>query len=406
MIQHLSIPDQSSRIQTSSRRALRVLALRAVDGAGGGADKIVLRNADSVSHASIEMAACFIHHPSDSDFDLVDRANHLGIRTYEETHRGPFDLRVFGRIQKVIADFQPDIIHSHDYKASFIASRLARRNPILCLATSHGWTGEKWREKNLFYPADRRLLSNFPGIIAVSDQIRDTLVSSGTDPRRVRVVLNGVDPQKYQRDLNTRSRVRKELGYAESDLVLGGVGRVELQKRFDLLIEAFAELRHQNNRLKLLIAGEGSLLEPLRAEVRRRQLDEHCQLIGHRENMTDTYQALDMLVQSSDYEGTPTVVVEAMALEIPIVATDAGGTAQLIQHLQHGRIVPCQNVPALIAATRETLESPTLAREMAMAARQRVETKLSFSERTRQLEAIYQELFKFGFLSSDRPLNP
>ena len=406
MIQHLSIPDQSSRIQTSSRRALRVLALRAVDGAGGGADKIVLRNADSVSHASIEMAACFIHHPSDSDFDLVDRANHLGIRTYEETHRGPFDLRVFGRIQKVIADFQPDIIHSHDYKASFIASRIARRNPILCLATSHGWTGEKWREKNLFYPADRRLLSNFPGIIAVSDQIRDTLVSSGTDPRRVRVVLNGVDPQKYQRDLNTRSRVRKELGYAESDLVLGGVGRVELQKRFDLLIEAFAELRHQNNRLKLLIAGEGSLLEPLRAEVRRRQLDEHCQLIGHRENMTDTYQALDMLVQSSDYEGTPTVVVEAMALEIPIVATDAGGTAQLIQHLQHGRIVPCQNVPALIAATRETLESPTLAREMAMAARQRVETKLSFSERTRQLEAIYQELFKFGFLSSDRPLNP
>ena len=406
MIQHLSIPAQSNRTQTSPRRALRVLALRAVDGAGGGADKIVLRNADSVSPASIEMAACFIHHPSDTDFDLVDRANQLGIRTYEETHRGPFDLRIFSGVQKVITDFQPDIVHSHDYKASFIASRLARRNPILCLATSHGWTGEKWREKNLFYPADRRLLSNFPGIIAVSDQIRDTLVTSGTDSRRVRVVLNGVDPHKYRRDLNTRSRIRKELGYAESDIVLGGVGRVELQKRFDLLIEAFAELRNQDNRLKLLIAGEGSLLEPLRTEVRRRKLDKHCRLIGHRENMTDTYQALDVLVQSSDYEGTPTVVVEAMALEIPIVATDAGGTAQLIQNQQHGRIVPCQNVPALIAATRETLESPTRSREMAMSARQRVETKLSFDERTRQLEAIYQELFKFGFLNSDRPLIP
>jgi len=405
MIQHLSHPAQSSRIQTSSGRGLRVLALRAVDGAGGGADKIVLRNADSVSPASIEMAVCFIHHPSDIDFDLVDRANQLGIRTYEEPHRGPFDLRIFGRIQKVITDFQPDIVHSHDYKASFIASRLAKRNPFLCLATSHGWTGEKWREKNLFYPADRRLLSHFPGIIAVSDQIRDTLVTSGTDPQRVRVVLNGVDPQKYQRDSAIRGRVRNELGYSESDIVLGGVGRIELQKRFDLLIEAFAELRHQDNRLKLLIAGEGSLLEPLRAEVRRRQLDEHCQLVGHRENMTDTYQAFDLLVQSSDYEGTPTVVVEAMSLEIPVVATNAGGTAQLIQHQQHGRIVPCQNVPALVAAIWESLENPDRTREMTLAARQRVKTQLSFAERTRHLEAIYQELFEFGSLNSDRSLD-
>lgn len=385
---------------TIKARPLKVLALRAVDGAGGGADKIVLRNAQTVDPNRVEMATCFVHHPNDTEFDLVDRAVRLGIRSYEETHRGPFDLRIFRRIQNVVADFQPDIIHSHDYKASFITSRVARGANIRCLATSHGWTGEKWQEKHLFYPADRHLLRSFDGVIAVSDQIRDTLINAGVPSSRIRVVLNGIHSAEYQSSPEVREKIRAELGYQPQDIVLGGSGRIEVQKRFDLLIDAFARLHKRNPRLKLAIAGEGSLLEPLRQEVARRQLQDHCQLLGHRQNMVETYQAFDMLVQSSDYEGTPTVVVEAMALGIPIVATNAGGTAQLIHDEKHGRVVACRDIPALCDAVQACLDQPEATSQRVKAARLRVETDLSYTRRTQQLESIYLELMERGHLDA------
>src|SRR5687767_12963750 len=101
---------------------------------------------------------------------------------------------------------------------------------------------------------------------------------------------------------------------------------------------------------------------------------------------------MDLFVQSSDYEGTPNSVLEAMAMETPIVATAAGGTAELVSDGRHARIVAIGHSDALVAAMRLTLTSPTESRTMVDAARRRVETELSFETRARRVESIYQEL--------------
>jgi glycosyltransferase involved in cell wall biosynthesis len=88
----------------------------------------------------------------------------------------------------------------------------------------------------------------------------------------------------------------------------------------------------------LLIAGRGSLQAALQAQIDRLALADSCRLLGH-QDVPRLHHALDMLVQSSDYEGTPNVVLEAMAMRIPVVATDAGGTAELIESGIHGLIV-------------------------------------------------------------------
>src|SRR5690606_12633455 len=149
------------------------------------------------------------------------------------------------------------------------------------VATAHGWTGNLWRERAVYYPIDKRLLRRFDAVIGVSAEISQELIRHGVEPSRVSTLLNGVDPQKYLPDRSARASIRRELGLSAGDILIGSVGRVERQKRFDLLIDAFAELAPRYPRLRLAIIGEGSLLKSLREKVDRLGLADRCQLLGH-----------------------------------------------------------------------------------------------------------------------------
>ena len=370
----------------------RVFVLRGVDGAGGGADEIILRTATCIDRDRIDMRLCFFRHEDDTEFTFEDRSRDLGLDYCEIKHRGAFDLAVLRKLHATIAEFKPDVVHSHDYKANFFNRLSGRRSGHRTLATSHGWTGHGFVERFVYYPGDRRVLRSFDRVIGVSNDIRDTLLRSGVPSDRVTVLLNGIDPDDYVATHEDRNRARHELGISDSDFVLGAVGRVERQKRFDLLLIAFDAIRKKVPNAILLIAGEGSLKDSIQSQIIEMGLSDHCRMLGHCDSMRQTYQAFDMLVQSSDYEGTPTVVVEAMALGIPVVATDAGGTAQLAFHDEHALIVPCGDPSKLAAATIDAIRDREGTNRRIAAARNRAETELTFANRLTQLTAIYEDL--------------
>jgi glycosyltransferase involved in cell wall biosynthesis len=174
--------------------------------------------------------------------------------------------------------------------------------------------------------------------------------------------------------------------------VIGTVGRLEQQKRFDLLIEAFAALRSKWPRARLVIVGDGSLRRKLERLAARLGVNDVCQFLGHRLDIPDLHDAFDLFVQSSEYEGTPNAVLEAMAMETPLVATDVGGTSELALPDQHALIVPSRDAKGLAAAIANALSDPASARARARVGRARVEHELSFAGRTRRLEQIYERL--------------
>jgi glycosyltransferase involved in cell wall biosynthesis len=373
---------------------IRVLELRSVRGTGGGPEKTILLGAAQANRQAFDVIVCYIRDRRDDVFQLDKRAARLDI-TYVEVHeRHSFDVRIWPKLRRIVRERQIDIVHAHDYKTNLVALLLARRAGIIPLSTAHGWAGHSRRERFVYYPADKRLLARFPRVVAVSNTIREILVQHGARPERIVLLLNAIDPDDFRRVPGRRDAVRQALGYGPDHFVVGAVGRLHPVKRFDLLMQAVAALLPAHPGVRLAIVGDGSLRGELEALAGRLNIAHACRLLGHRDDLTDLYQAFDVSVQSSESEGAPNAVLEAMAMETPLVATDVGGTRELATPGAHALIVARHDVPALAAAIESVLQDPESARARAQAARVHVKSDLSFAARTRRLEGLYEEMVR------------
>jgi glycosyltransferase involved in cell wall biosynthesis len=371
---------------------LAILELRSVRGTGGGPEKTILLGTERTDRTRFAVTVCYLRDLRDPIFGIDERARRMDIDYVEVKERHSFDPRIWTPLANLVRERRIDIVHSHDYKTDLLAWLLARRLRVIPLSTAHGWTGQSPRERWVYYPAGKRLLARFPRVIAVSSDIRRELVRHGQREDRVTVILNGIDPDAFRRDAFRRAGVRREIGVGAEDVVIGAVGRLERQKRFDLLLEAFMPLVRARPHLRLVIVGDGSLKSDLAARVAALGLGTSCILLGHRLDVADLHNAFDLFVQASEYEGTPNAVLEAMAMSTPIVATDVGGTAELAAHDVHGLLVAPHDVPGLTASMTRVLDDPAGTRTRVAAARRRVENELSFHARTRHLERVYEDL--------------
>jgi glycosyltransferase involved in cell wall biosynthesis len=371
---------------------MRVLELRSVRGTGGGPEKTILLGTAHTDPAHCTITVGYIRDQRDGVFGIDQWAQRIGIDYVEIRERHSFDPAIWAPLKRLVRDRTIQIVHSHDYKTNLIAWMLARSEGIIPLSTVHGWTGHSPRERFLYYPADKRVLARFPRLIAVSSDIRNELIRCGAKPRRVTVVLNGIDHKTFYRDRALRGPARLELGLADGEIAVGAVGRLEPQKRFDLLLKAIADTRSRWPNLRLLIAGDGSAATSLGRMIQDLNLQDSCRLIGHCPDVARFHHALDLFVQSSDYEGTPNSVLEAMALGTPIVATDAGGTSELVVDGVHGLVVHCGSASVISAAIEQALNDPAGTQARTLAARVRIERELSFERRMQRVEGIYRDL--------------
>jgi glycosyltransferase involved in cell wall biosynthesis len=369
-----------------------VLELRSATGAGGGPEKTILLGAATHDPRRFAVTVCYLRNASDEDESIHARARAAGVTLLTIPERHSFDLRAWAALRQIVRDRAIDIVHAHDHKTDLLALCLAKTAGVVPLSTAHGWTGHSRRERYVYYPADRRLLARFPHVVAVSSDIRSRLIEAGAHPSRVSTIVNGIDHRAFRREAERREATRRALGLSPDDIVIGSIGRLEPQKRFDILIDVCASLASTNPSVKLLIAGDGSLARPLAAQVAA-MMPTAGRLLGHRSDVADVMSAFDLFVQSSDYEGTPNTVLEAMAVETPVVATTAGGTAELLTDDVHGLLVPCGNRNALQDAISRTLSDRAGTARRVAAARRRIEQELSFEKRMQRLEAVYERMY-------------
>jgi glycosyltransferase involved in cell wall biosynthesis len=385
-----------------SARPIRILELRSVRGTGGGPEKTIILGTARTDPAQFDITVCYLRDARDAVFAVDAQARELGERYTEIVERRSLDPGIWRPLRQLVDDRRIDIVHSHDYKTDFLTWLLARRGNVRALATCHGWIDNSWRERRLYNPVDKWLLARFPRVIAVSGAIRDELVRCGSSAAGITVVPNGIDAATVRRVPSEGAAIRATLGISEHEVVIAGVGRLDPLKRFDLLVGAFAQLsaQHPERSLRLVIVGEGEHRAALTQQVGRLGLRDQVRLLGQRNDVARLHHAFDLFVQASHTEGAPNAVLEAMALETPIVATSVGGTAELVRHDVDGLLVPRDDETALVAAMERVLLEPEAARRRSASARRRVETELSFDSRMHRVEDIYRELM------SDRRWTP
>jgi glycosyltransferase involved in cell wall biosynthesis len=382
-------------------RPIRVLVIRSAHAAGGGAEEIILRMCRAVDPAEVRLSVAYVRRSDDEACDFGQRLALQGTPGFEVLQRSRLGFGVKRQLQQVVDLLRPDVIDSHDYKAAYFARRLSAGRAITPIATLHGWTGTSLRERLCYYPAEKLIARTFPRVIAVSKDIRREMIRWRAERSSLRVLLNGISVEGFRRSPESRRRLRNQLGIVPTAFVVGAVGRLERQKRFDLLLAAFARFVSSHPTARLVLVGDGTQKQKLQKLIDRQGLGSVCQLLGARRDVADLYSTFDVMVQSSEYEGTPTVLVEAMAAHAPIVATDAGGTRDLIKAGRHALIVPIHSPEKLADAIEDVFLNRDQAAQRAEAAYERARRDLTFAKRTRLLASIYREAAQLAHHSAE-----
>ncbi|MFO1039741.1 MAG: glycosyltransferase family 4 protein [Geminicoccaceae bacterium] len=270
-------------------------------------------------------------------------------------------------LKRVCNEHRIDVVHSHENLSTTIVGLGPKLRPRI--ATAYGWW-ERDLKLKAFFAIERRLaLPRFDRVLTVADSLRRRIVAAGTAPERVEVVRTGIDLPRLP-DPDERAALRALFGIPPSALVIGVVGRLAPEKGHGVLLQALSGLVANRPDLFLLVAGSGPSRPEIEARVAALGLDRQVRLAGFVPETRDAYAAMDLFALPSILpEGFPTVVIEAQAMSLPVVATDIGGTGETLLPGTTGVLVEPRSVEALRAALARLVSDPDLMTRMGASGR-------------------------------------
>jgi glycosyltransferase involved in cell wall biosynthesis len=363
--------------------------LRTVTGQGGGPEKTIL-NSPRFIGAGFEMRLAYLRPRHDRVYDMPARARDSGVELIDIPETGPLDPRALWQLTQAIRKFKPDILHAHDYKTNLLAIMCRRWSGAAALTTMHG-SGVWSPRLSLYYRLDRWTLPRMDHVIAVSRDVQQTALSLGVPSSRCSLVHNAIDATYFRRNL-VKARLREKLGLPADRVIVGAVGRLSREKGFDVLTSAVRALLRSGHRVHLIIVGDGPERDSLMQLISSLGCDDHVQLLGYRSDVIELFHCMDMFVLSSLREALPNVVLEAMAMEVPVVATRVAGVPDVIQDQENGLLVDPGDSQALAAAIEQLIRSPSWRHRLSGAARATIEQRFSFEERMKKIRQIYESV--------------
>lgn len=370
-------------------RPRRVLHLRTVTGPGGGPEKTLL-NTHRFLPADYQSRLLYLHPRNDVRFDLTDRARASGAELIAVPEFGPCDPRAITQLYREVRSYRPNVLHAHDYKTEVLAASLGKCLRIPAVTTLHGNVTLGGRLK-AYYKLGAWAWRRMRRVMAVSSDLVEVAVAAGVPRERCRLIENGIDFHSVVRGLSN-VEARRAAGLGGAGILLAAVGRLMPEKGFDVLLAAFASVFKLNPSLRLVIAGEGPERTRLERLIDDLNLTRSAMLLGHRTDVDVVLQAADIFVLSSRREAFPNVVLEAMALETPVIAARVAGVPGMIDHERTGLLVDSESVTQLACQIYQLAHDDRLRSRLAAAARNEVEKRFSFADRMRKECAVYDEI--------------
>lgn len=275
-------------------------------------------------------------------------------------HRGVPNITAILKLAKILKDFQPYFFHSHLVHANLLArvTRIFIKVPILISTVGNINEGKRWREIAYKFTDPWCDITTNVSKLAVEHYIKVGAVPE----RKIIYIANSVDTDRFAPNLEMRSKMRQKLSLGEKFIWLA-VGRLEQQKDYPTMFQAFAQIAQLFPETLLLICGQGSLKNRLENLVKQLSLQDQVKFLGVHSNISEIMNVADGYVMSSAWEGMPGVLLEAGATGLPIVATDVSGNQEVVLDGKTGFLVPPQNFAALAKAMEMMMKLPSIERQ-------------------------------------------
>jgi glycosyltransferase involved in cell wall biosynthesis len=274
-----------------------------------------------------------------------------------------YDPRLIWRIAELIRTLNVDIVHAHEVKSDVLTWLAAKLRPVPIMTTLHGWIGNSPKQR-LMIGLDRRVVRAFNRVVVVSRKMSDEAGERGFKPGQLCLLHNAIVLEKYRRTGRT-GLLASVLGRPVDGTVLSCIGRLSAEK------------------------GQADLIEQ---RVRALGLEGAVHFPGYVAHPQNVLEETDLSVLPSHTEGLPNAALEAMAMEVPLLATRVGGTPEVVTDGETGMLVEPRSPQALEKGILDFLAHPARWRRMAQLGRCAVERHFNFQVRTRELEAIYAGL--------------
>ncbi len=354
----------------------------------GGLERVVTDLAIAQHVAGDDVTVFSIN---DSD-GLLSELKHAGVRVVMGGKRTSFDVAVLRKLRAATAEGRIDVVHSHNFTPNYYsaAAQFGLRRKAALLTTCHDMGTRLTNHRlRLFY---RVSLARTELVAMVSQQVFDHYIATGMVSRaRARIVMNGIPVERFDAPVAQRAWARRELGLADSALVIGCVGRLVPIKNHRLLIEAIPALVAAHPELQVVLIGKGELEQVLRAQVSALGLGEHVRFAGERGDVAGLLPAFDIFAMPSLSEGLSIALLEACASGLAIVATDVGGNREIVANGSTGLLVPSGDVQTLRAALGELAAGSARRASLGAAAREWVGSHASMAAFSTSYDRLYRE---------------
>lgn len=353
----------------------------------GGAERVVINLAKGLDKMRFNPIVCCLNDKGEFANELED----IGIKVIPMYKKGKFDYRLIGRLTNLMREEKIDIVHTHLFGANLWGrvAAIKAKVPVI-IATEHN---VDFYKRLYHFIIDKFLSISTDRIIAVSNKVKKFYVNRGIKPDKIEVIYNGIKTDGYRIDELGRLEVKKEFGIEDDEILLGVIGRLVEQKGHKYLFEALNMLDGRY-KIKLLVVGEGPLLENLRSQIAGLKLEDKVIFTGLRKDVARILKDIDILVMPSLREGLPIIALEAMAAGKPIVATNVGGNPEVILEEETGFLVPAKDYLALSKAIERLIQYKELAKKMGENGYNRVKNHFSIEKMVKETEEIYCELLK------------
>jgi glycosyltransferase involved in cell wall biosynthesis len=320
---------------------------------------------------------------------FLEAARADGIPTELIAERRRFDTDVTRRLTEILDRIQPDIVQTHSVKSHFLMRWTGLGKRYRWLAFHHGYTFDDLKMR-AYNQLDRWSLPAAGKMVTVCGPFARQLERIGVDPQRIHVLPNSIEPS-VSAGAEQIQALRERLGIRPGERVILGIGRFSAEKAPMDLVRAAAQLRrsHPEVSFRLVLVGDGPERERVTSAAAGEGLD--AIFPGQQREVWPYYGLADVYALPSHSEGSPNVILEAMAAGVPIAATAVGGVPEMLRDQESALLVPARDPDALAAALGRLLTEPELAATLARNAAEDIERRFTPLAYQRSLVKLYRD---------------